>query len=415
MAAIFIYFSRPRLELDFLITTQILFALSIAIFLVGRPLVSDNRSNRMFWTVIIFSLAVRLAMLLGSGSEFQLSDDVYRYIWDGKVIANGINPYLYAPNADALAPLRDTSIWPNINHAYLPTIYPPLAQLLFLFSYLIGGGSVWGFKIVSALFELASIVLLLHWFKKTEIDRGWILLWLFSPLILIEFFFSAHVDILAMPFFVLALLFVGTDKPVATGLTLALASMVKLFGLFLVPILFFYWKGKQRVGFALACAGTILVMYIPFLVSDYHSVLGSLANYLAGWEYYGSIFILLKSLLSAAVARIIVASTFLIWLIIIIFRPMDVFWKFVAVFAAYFVLTPTFFPWYLVWILPLLFKRHVIAFFLLTGTILLSYNGHDYIALERWTPLPGIAIAVYASFFIVLVWELFRSNRRGIA
>ena len=62
-----------------------------------------------------------------------LSSDLYRYVWDGRVQAAGINPYLYIPADPALAGLRDTAIFPHINRAdYAPTIYPPVAQAIFL-------------------------------------------------------------------------------------------------------------------------------------------------------------------------------------------------------------------------------------------------------------------------------------------
>src|SRR3954453_21398147 len=73
---------------------------------------------------------MRLALLF---VEPYLSSDIYRYIWDGRVQAAGINPYRYIPTDDALHGLRDEAIYPLINRAhYAPTIYPPAAQLVYL-------------------------------------------------------------------------------------------------------------------------------------------------------------------------------------------------------------------------------------------------------------------------------------------
>src|SRR4029079_243666 len=60
----------------------------------------------------------------------RFSDDLYRYLWDGKVLLHGINPYRYSPTAPELAGLR-AALWPLINHPDLPTIYPPLCMLFF--------------------------------------------------------------------------------------------------------------------------------------------------------------------------------------------------------------------------------------------------------------------------------------------
>ena len=79
--------------------------------------------------VLGFALAMRLALV---GIEPLLSTDLYRYIWDGRVQAAGINPYLYVPADPALAALRDAAIYPHINRAdYAVTAYPPVAEMFF--------------------------------------------------------------------------------------------------------------------------------------------------------------------------------------------------------------------------------------------------------------------------------------------
>ena len=79
-------------------------------------------------TLILFGLLFRLTMW---NSPVSLSDDIYRYVWDGRVQLAGINPYRYAPEEDSLASLRDSTIYTAINHRQIPTIYPPLAQTFF--------------------------------------------------------------------------------------------------------------------------------------------------------------------------------------------------------------------------------------------------------------------------------------------
>src|SRR5262249_1939844 len=76
--------------------------------------------------ILVGAAAMRLALLW---TEPTLSGDIYRYIWDGRVQAAGINPYAHVPAAAELATLRDPDIWPHINRAgYAVTIYPPMAQ-----------------------------------------------------------------------------------------------------------------------------------------------------------------------------------------------------------------------------------------------------------------------------------------------
>jgi len=90
-----------------------------------------------------------------------LSTDIYRYIWDGRVQAAGINPYLYLPVDRKLETLRDSSIYPNINRRdYAHTIYPPAAQIFF-FAVTRITQSVIGFKGTILLVEIGTIILIL--------------------------------------------------------------------------------------------------------------------------------------------------------------------------------------------------------------------------------------------------------------
>src|SRR5882757_6833503 len=82
--------------------------------------------------VVVLGLAAAMRLLL-VGEEPFLSSDLYRYIWDGRVQAAGINPYLHVPAEPALAALRDAAIFPNINRAdYAVTAYPPIAEMIYL-------------------------------------------------------------------------------------------------------------------------------------------------------------------------------------------------------------------------------------------------------------------------------------------
>src|SRR6185437_9152024 len=86
-------------------------------------------TTRALWLIFGVAIVLRAYVLL---FDPMLSSDMYRYVWDGKVQAAGINPYRYIPDDPALAPLRDDAIYPNVNrHEYAPTIYPPMAQIIF--------------------------------------------------------------------------------------------------------------------------------------------------------------------------------------------------------------------------------------------------------------------------------------------
>src|SRR5215510_12433871 len=79
-----------------------------------------------------------------------LSDDMYRYIWDGRVQAQGISPYRYPPNAPALTYLRDTDIYPHINRKNVVTVYPPAAEAAYALLWRIVPDNVRWFQIAMA-------------------------------------------------------------------------------------------------------------------------------------------------------------------------------------------------------------------------------------------------------------------------
>ncbi|XSC42977.1 hypothetical protein ACF1BQ_033345 [Bradyrhizobium sp. RDT10] len=93
-------------------------------------------ADRVLWLILGLGIVLRAYVLL---FDPLLSSDIYRYVWDGRVQAAGINPYRYFPADEALAFLRDGTIFPNINRADTAvTIYPPVAQ----FSSSLSRGSV---------------------------------------------------------------------------------------------------------------------------------------------------------------------------------------------------------------------------------------------------------------------------------
>lgn len=401
----------------FIALTQLMFALGVGIYWLGRELAPRRDRWLLIAALLGAAAASRGILLVGPGETFLHSDDVYRYIWDGKVSASGINPYLYSPDDPALAHLRDAVIHPGINHPHMPTVYPPLAQYMFLLVYLVGGDRTLPFKLVSALFELATIVLLLLWLRAARLPLQRMLLYLFSPLVLVEFFLSAHVDMLAMPFLVAALLALERDRPALAGAALALAAQVKLLGLLFAPPLFFQLGGTRRWRFLLAFCAVFGALYVPHGVDGGWAVLGSLPTYLRRWTFFASIFALLRLLLDEHVARLVVAAALGSWTLGVSLAPGErhVHERMFMVFGAYVALAPAVFPWYLVWLFPLLLSNRSRPFLFLTAAILVSYNIFAYrmpggLPLPRW----ALQLACYVPFYALLLGPRLRRRVRRL-
>jgi alpha-1,6-mannosyltransferase len=211
---------------------------SCILYLAAAFLVLTQPVDRLTFP-IIFTVAIvcRVAVLF---SEPYLSSDIYRYVWDGIVQHAHISPYRYVPGDSVLTFLRGPhqDIFDNINRRdYAHTIYPPSAQALF---YLITwvSSTVTFMKTVMVLFEgvtMYALVTLLHYFG---IRREQTLIYAWCPLLIWEIASSGHLDSAAMAFISLALLARYRKQSVLTGLFLAIAVLLKLYPLVLLPALY---------------------------------------------------------------------------------------------------------------------------------------------------------------------------------
>jgi alpha-1,6-mannosyltransferase len=212
-----------------------------------------------------------------------LSDDIYRYIWDGRVLAAGINPYRYIPTDPHLLPLRDTAIFPQINrNNYAPTIYPPVAQAIF-FGVTRIGESIAVMKAAMVAFDAVTILLLYQFLADTGQPTSRLLIYAWHPLPVWEFAGSGHIDAALVALVVLALWSARRRRDRLAGLALAAATLVKFYPAVLLPSLYRRWEWRLAIAFA---AG-LVIAYLPFLGVGW-SVLGFLPGYATEEGFAGS-------------------------------------------------------------------------------------------------------------------------------
>lgn len=183
---------------------------------------------------VVMGVAVLLRAGLLTVPPF-LSSDIYRYVWDGRVQAAGINPYLYVPADSALRPLRDDEVYPSINRPdYARTIYPPVAQLTFAFM-----GHIWasvtGMRLAMVAFEALGTTCMLLLLPIAGLPRERILIYAWNPLPLWSFASDGHVDAIAVGLLGLALLLRARHRDGWAGAALAGATLVKFFPLIVAP------------------------------------------------------------------------------------------------------------------------------------------------------------------------------------
>jgi len=256
-------------------------------------------------TTAIVAAGLLLRLLLFPG-EPSLSDDYHRYIWDGAVQTEGINPYLHAPSSAAL----DAVGYPErglINHPDLRTIYPPLSELLFYGMARAGVSSAAGLKTVFGLFDLG--VALLIWTAAGRRRKEALALYLLHPMVAQETWSSAHLDAAPTLLVVAAALLIVRGSDLRAGLALGLGAAFKFYpGFLLIPALV---GNRARPlpllsGFAVGFG----LPYVPYLLTG--AALGSITETGTTPEFNSSVFYLLRFVLPYSTARIVVITAFVI-------------------------------------------------------------------------------------------------------
>jgi alpha-1,6-mannosyltransferase len=231
---------------------------------------SDQRSALMI--ILAGAVAMRLALLF---VEPYLSSDIYRYIWDGRVQAAGINPYRYVPTAAELAQLRDASIFPLINRAsYAPTIYPPAAQAIFLALTRLGE-SVLAMKLGLLALEAAAVAAIIALLERQGMPPTRVAAYAWHPLPVWEIAGNGHVDAAMIALLLGGLVAFVHRRALIAGVLVTLGALVKPAALLALPVFWRPWDWRLPLAVAL----TIVLAYLPYL-SVGAGVLGFLPAYL---------------------------------------------------------------------------------------------------------------------------------------
>ncbi len=251
--------------------------------------------------ILAVGVLLRAAALSGPPT---LSDDLYRYSWDGRVQREGINPYRYSPQSPALAHLREPWLFPEaarcadigrppncsrINRSTARTIYPPLAQVWFLGVYEVAGidarHKAW--QVAGLLADTALLALLPLVLRAWGRDTRWTALYALSPVPVVEAVNNGHVEGLAALLIVVALLVAARRRPGWAGALIGAAALVKLYPAILVAGLAGVATSRRSALLRAAAGATAVVAvgYLPHVLTVGVRVLGYLPGYLREEDY----------------------------------------------------------------------------------------------------------------------------------
>jgi hypothetical protein len=265
--------------------------------LLRRPVV-----GRWFAGLLLLGVGLRVALVFAFPL---LSDDVYRFVWDGRLVAAGENPFaelpaFYLREDQGIAGL-DSSLYERLNSPAYHSIYPPVAQAVFTVAVWLAPESVYGaaviMKVSLLLAELLTLWLLLRLLSTFQLPRGRLLLYWLNPLIVVEIVGNLHFEGVMICFLLASLYFLTRSRYGAAAGAMGLSIASKLLPLMLLPFLLRrLWRRTFWV-YSLVLGGTLVLLFAPLLIgSGVVSGLGSsLDLYFRKFEFNASLYYLLRA------------------------------------------------------------------------------------------------------------------------
>ncbi len=234
----------------------------IGVYLILNHLSQVGRSKSLVIIIIFFAIFFRAVLI--PTDPVVLSKDMYRYIWDGRVQQNGINPYLYPPSSEELKPLRDDKIYPNINRKDYPTIYPAGAQLLFRVFHILTGDRIFRFKGLIVFFDVMTVLMLLALLRVYGFEETRVFIYAWNPLVIFEIGYSGHMEGVTVFLMVLAFYLNAIKKKMPAVIALAFSCATKLYPALVLPALL---NRGERIKGVIAFVVSFLLLYLPFLAA----------------------------------------------------------------------------------------------------------------------------------------------------
>ncbi len=442
-----------------------------AYFVAVWRLEVDRIPLALIWTLAVL---FRLIMLFTTPT---LSDDVFRYIWDGHLLGLGVNPYRFPVNSPALD-VWDIPQRALVNHAWMASPYLPVAQLYFGLLYWLTPQTSLGFQIAAVVFDLGAGWLVMDMLGQMDLPKRRVLLYLWNPLVVIEFAHGAHMDSLMILLMVLALWLLIRDRKnflwyraTLTGSVFALAAATLTKGLpvLLAPLFIRRWGWRR-----LALFGIMLLLISGsfargagwglFGALNGTGVFGAIRIFLSWWNYNSSLYhwlevalsgyptpgavpleiagytaIRIGRLITASILALVVLATGVwVWrienpsLMDELHRNRALIRLACVPLGAYLLLTSTLHPWYVAVILPFIpfllpadqektaINRFVWPWLYLSCAVVFSYltyidplDFREFTLVRRLEYLPFYLLLIWALLLNLLRSGLFQNWRRG--
>lgn len=327
-----------------------------------------------YYFLIRFFSIVNFKYLLLAGLGFRilllfsipnLSDDVYRFIWDGRLAANGINPFIHLPSEIIQMPAITgitKALFLQVNSKDYFTIYPPVMQGIFWLSGKLFPVNVFAaivfMKCFILLVEVATGCLLIKLLEILFLSKQFCLLYILNPLVITELTGNVHFDGLMIFFILLTFFLLLKNSRHSSAIALGLGIATKLLPILFLPLIIYKLGWKKGLLYLIIAGVTTLALFaFVFNISMAQHMLQSVDLFIQKFEFNASVYYVVRylgklisgyNIIAFAGPFLILFSTLLI--LFISFKrnnSSQIFTKGLFLISAWFLFSTTVHPWYI--------------------------------------------------------------------
>ena len=400
-----------------------LLTLFVALFFFCFKLIQFEKLNFRF--LLGLGIIFRLVFLF---TEPNLSQDFYRFIWDGHLVANGDNPYLHTPD-DLIKNM--VSIIPNADVLYEGmgslsarhySNYPPLNQLLFALASFIGGKSIFGSLLVLRITIILADIGVFYFGRRLlkNLNKSpHLIFWYFlNPLVIVELTGNLHFEGVMLFFFILSMFLLSINKWKIAGIVMACSISIKLVPLLFLPLFFKYLGWKKSIIFYSIIGITSIVLFLPFNTPEFiDNYTKTISLWFSNFEFNSSIYNIAKKIAIHFDAKpwefikeygkvtpvLTIVTVALFTLLPKKYDLNRVLWSMMWVMTIYYFISTTVHPWYPIFLVLLsIFTTYRYAI-IWSAAIVLSYFAYSQADFNENLWLLGIE---YTSVFGFIVYEI---------
>ena len=400
----------------------------------------------LFWFLTWFDQKISVKQVLILGLLFRaiylfhvpvLSDDVYRYLWDGKLLLEGISPFQFTPKEWLTEnPLYDIEgLYPFLNSKDYYSVYPPVQQVIYVLVNAIAGQSILlkliTLRLLVILVEFGSTILILKLLKHYKRHMAELMLYGLNPLVIIEFTGNLHGEVFMVFFMLLFLWFWVSNRILLGSIAFGLAILTKLLPLMFLPAILLKMKWNRGLVFVILVGLITVIGFYPMVNSDQLvNMYSSLQKYFMSFEFNGSIYYLIREFgywwkgyniihVAAKVLPVIVLGLIL-GLSLLKRKRWNLPTVFMFVWMIYYLFATTVNPWYAAVLIPFSIFSQYRSAFLWTLLVPLSYhaftkNGVEESSLILWLEyLPVYGWSIYEMGLLDLLLRWYTKRKAAV-